>query len=236
MHARTCGMAGFTFRVLVFGLPTPEYRYKGRVLIESKFSTPITYKSNFRNDGECWVTPYQVRVDVSGASRTSLFRLYVDGVLVNWKVYSGEKSFIFKGVCGTTGTRELLFCIPTVRRVNFNGKCWCSQSSGQPPSVSNTGTISVVEFEAIYRGSEYQHWKGVSLSHRRVSTLTCRPTSKEGKLLERINEYDTFHVWDVGHELGRQCIEYHAAHTLQEMGIPIVDMNWGKLSNMVKNY
>ena len=76
----------------------------------------------------------------------------------------------------------------------------------------------------------------MSLPHSRVSYPTSRPTSKEGKLLESINPYDLFHIWDVGRELGRHCVEYHTARTLQDMGVSIKDMNWGKLSNVVRNY
>jgi hypothetical protein len=186
-------------------------------MIESKFSTPVTYKSNFSTEE---LTPYQVRVEVSGTERTSLFRLYIDGNLANWKVY---KSFVFKGVCSTSGTRELLFSIPIIN----TSKCFLGPIS--------TGTITVVEFEATYRDCEYKKWKGVSLPHSWVSYPTSRPTSKEGKLLESINPYDLFHIWDVGRELGRHCVEYHTARTLQDMGVSIKDMNWGRLSNVVKH-
>ena len=121
-------MAGFTFHVQVFGLPMPEYQVEGRKMIESKFSTPVTYKSNFSTEGECWLTPYQVRVEVSGTERTSLFRLFVDGNLANWKVCIGNKSFVFKGVCSTSGTRELLFSIPIINI----GKCFSGAKYGNP--------------------------------------------------------------------------------------------------------
>ena len=98
---------------------------------------------------------------------------------MNWKVYSGDKSFLFRGVCGAIGTRELLFSIPII-------------NSGKGSRGSEPGTITVVEFEAIYRGSEYKHWKGVSLSPSRASDPTFRPSSKEGRLLERINPMDCF--------------------------------------------
>ena len=200
-------------------------------MVESKFCTPVTYKLSSLTKDEWLVTPYQVRVDVRSRG-ASLYRLYVDGLLVNWKVCSGEKGFVFRGVCGDSGTRELLFSIPT-RECSIVCAS-CSESS----SATDVGTIAVVEYEAIYSGCRYQHWKGVSLSNTRVdATNHPRPSSKEGKLMVSIKPYDKFHVWDVGRELGRRCVEYHTAHGLRDIGMSIVDTNWGKVShNIVKNY
>ena len=209
----------FTFQVLVFGIPMPQYHWKGRVMIESKFCTPVTYKLSSGKEGEWWVTPYQVRVHVGTTFRNLLFRLYVDGVLVNWRVYNGEDTILFKGISGNNGTKELLFSIPT------NNRKGVELCRAEKPWSRDMGTITVVNYEAMYRGSGYQHWKGVSFS---TTSTTTRPTSREGKLLESIKPYDMFHIWDVGRELNRKCVEYHSASTLQDMGLSTTDINWGK--------
>ena len=248
-------MANFSFRVLVFGLPMPEYYRDGRVMVECNFSTPVSYKLRKRqtlngevHEHERSVTPYQVRVDVNATIQKSLFRLYVDGVLVNWNVLSGDKSFIFKGVCGSSGTRELLFDQPVpqslAEHVHENAGHDCEEVAYS--GVSKVGSIEVVQYEAIYRRSEFRRWKGVSLRHGNNTDFGSnaysnyhRATSREGKLVEGINPYNYFNIWDVGRELSRQCVEYHMTETLQDMGICLTEIDWGKAPttySRVKNW
>lgn len=222
----------------------PEYQRDGRVMIESNLFTPVSYKVRKRQivDGELRehefpVTPYQVRVDVKATVPKSLFRLYVDGVLVNWNIIGGGKSFIFKGVCGSSGTRELLFA-PSQ-----------SISAVQPERVectagtSKTGIIEVVQYEASYRGSQHKQWKGVSLRHNNNNESGTVPYSNychsvismEGKLVEGHNQYGYFNIWDVGREVGRQCVEYHMPQTLRDMGIYLAAVDWGKAPPTLPN-
>ena len=238
-------MADFTFNVLVFGLPMPEYHQDGRVFIESNLFTPVTYNLRARQmvngelrEHECPVTPYQVRVSTNALCQKSLFRLYVDGVLVNWSVFGKGKNYIFKGVSGRRGTRELLFTLPP----NFGKRK--NDDQVDQSKVSKLGTIEVVQYEAIYRRSEYNQWKGVTLRHvdktgtpNNSMCVNCH--SREGKLIEAINSYNYFDVWDVGLELGRQCVEYCTAHCLRGMGMCLVEVDWGQApdsASYVKNW
>lgn len=246
-------MADFSFHVLVFGLPMPEYQRGRRVMIESNLFTPVSYKVRKRQivngelrEHEFPVTPYQVRVDVNPTVPMSLFRLYVDGVLVNWNIFGGGKSFIFKGVCGSSGTRELLFA-PS-QSISVEDKVQPEAEEVQcTAGISKVGIIEVVQYEASYRGSEYKHWKGVSLRHynkkeiRNVAYTNYYPSaiSTEGKLVEGITPSGYFNVWDVGREVGRQCVEYHMAQTLRDMGICLAEVDWGKApttASTVKNW
>lgn len=246
-------MADFSFRVLVFGLPLPVYQRDGRVMIESNLFTPVSYKVRKRQivngelrEHEFPVTPYQVRVDVKATVPKSLFRLYVDGVLVNWNIIEGGQSFIFKGVCGSSGTRELLFA-PS-QSISGEGKVPPETEAVEcTAGTSKAGIIEVVQYEASYRGSEHKQWKGVSLSHYNNIEIGSVPysnyyrsvVSREGKLVEGHNQYGCFNIWDVGREVGRQCVEYHTPQTLRDMGIYLAEIDWGKapaIPNTVKDW
>ena len=229
-------MADFTFSVLVFGLPMPEYRKDGRVLIESNLFTPVSYKQTTTrlvngevHRRECPVTPYQVRVDTASNCPKALFRLYVDGVLVNWNVFGEGKSYVFKGVSGPEGTRELLFALP--RFAEGEG------DRVEASRVSKLGKIEVVQYATVYNRSEYKRWQGVALPQanmRDVAHLTdygkhSFATSKEGRQIRSINSYDYYDVWDVGLQVGRRCVEYHMASSLQRMGISVKQVDWSQI-------
>ena len=87
----------FGFSVLIADLPVPEYTKDGHTYVESNLWTPVSYQQSIREyaygevEEQSWpVTPYTIRVFTEPHCTLSWFDIYVDGVIVDWRVIGGS--------------------------------------------------------------------------------------------------------------------------------------------------
>ena len=96
------------------------------------------------------------------------------------------------------------------------------------------GKIEVVQYTATFEKKMYtKHHGGASLNQANkkdaagiTKGVYIMSTSKEGRVVKRYEPYAHRAIWKRGPEVGRQTVEYHMSHTLQDMGIQLKQMDW----------
>ena len=98
---------------------------------------------------------------------------------------------------------------------------------------SSVGRIEVVQYTATFQKKMYTKHRGASLQQankKDAADITkgsyIMSTSKEGRVVKRHEPYAHRAIWNRGPEVGRQSVEYHMNHTLQDMGIQLKQMDW----------
>ena len=123
------------------------------------------------------------------------------------------------------------------------GRCdsistWPQDDRAEGERATKAGTIEVVQHRTTNLGREWDYGNEsrslVQLNKKDAAGITkgryTLATTKEGRLVERYQPGYTS-IWDIGRKVKKQTKEYHMAHTLQDMGIQLRQMDWSQAPN-----